>query len=59
MNTYLLSNEALDPTFNTAINLSLTEGFSKTANKSYFCVTEEGVDEIWSQVRSILNQLKE
>lgn len=48
MNTYLLSNEALDPTFNTAINLNLTEGFSKTANKSYFCVTEEGVDEIWS-----------
>ncbi|KAL4448656.1 hypothetical protein ABPG74_012745 [Tetrahymena malaccensis] len=80
INTYLLSNENADSTFNTAVqinyhfqnlkffdiilfqykrNLSLTDGQGKNANKEYFCISEEGVDEIWSQTRSILNELKE
>ncbi|EAS02708.2 adenylate/guanylate cyclase domain protein (macronuclear) [Tetrahymena thermophila SB210] len=59
INTYLLSYENVDSTFNTAINLSLTDGQGKNANKEYFCISEEGVDEIWSQTRSILNELKE
>lgn len=46
MNTYFVSNESMDSTFNTAINLSLTEGIGKNANKQYFCISEEDSDSI-------------
>ncbi|EGR32967.1 hypothetical protein IMG5_065350 [Ichthyophthirius multifiliis] len=58
-NLYLLSNENQEQTLNTAINLKVLNGFGKQSNKQYFLITEDNLEQVWNQVRQILNELNQ
>ncbi|EGR27982.1 hypothetical protein IMG5_185650 [Ichthyophthirius multifiliis] len=54
LNLYLLSSETQEQTLNTAI-----QGFGRQANKQYFQISEDNTEQVWNQVRQILQQLKD